>query len=151
MPAAAPDLGAARLADRFGRLLDMPVAIVHKSRLSGRAVSTHGVTGNVEGRRPVIVDDMISTGGTIEAAARALAAAGSLPVAAVAATHGLFVDDAARRLTAVGPLRLIVTDTVPRPEGLGLPVEIVNVAPLLGQAIQHLNENRSLADLLSHG
>lgn len=146
----APDLGAAKLAERFGRLLDMPVAIVHKSRLSGREVSTHGVTGNVEGRQPVIVDDMISTGGTIEAAARALAAAGSLPVAAVAATHGLFVDDAAERLAAVGPRRLIVTNSVAPPEGLRLPVEVVSVAPLLGRAIQHLNENRSLADLVAH-
>jgi ribose-phosphate pyrophosphokinase len=147
----APDLGAARLADRYGRLLDLPVAIVHKTRVSGREVSVHGVTGNVEGRQPLIVDDMIATGGTIEAASRALAAAGSLPVAAVAATHGLFVADAAKRLASVGARRVIVTDSVAAPQGLRLPLEVVSVAPILARAVQHLHEDRSLADLMARG
>ncbi len=147
----APDLGAARLADRYARLLDLPVAIVHKTRVSGREVSVHGVSGNVEGRQPLIVDDMISTGGTIEAASRALAAAGSLPAAAVAATHGLFVSGAEERLAAVGARRVIVTDSVAAPPGLRLKLEVVSVAPMLARAIQHLHEDRSLADLVAHG
>ncbi|HTO87539.1 MAG TPA: ribose-phosphate pyrophosphokinase [Thermoanaerobaculia bacterium] len=147
----APDLGAARLADRYGKLLDLPVAIVHKTRISGREVSTRGVTGDVEGRQPLIVDDMISTGGTVEAAARALAAAGSLPVSAIVATHGLFVADAGQRLAGVGARRLVVTDTVALPAGLSLSVEVVSVAPLLATAIQYLHEDRSLADLASRG
>lgn len=145
----APDVGAAKLADRYARLLDMPVAIVHKTRISGREVATRGVTGDVEGRQPLIVDDMISTGGTIEAASRALAAAGSLPVTAVAVTHGLFVGDAGQRLAALGARRFLVTDSV-APPGLRLPVEVVSVAPLLARAIQNLHEDRSLADLVSH-
>jgi ribose-phosphate pyrophosphokinase len=147
----APDLGAARLADRYALLLDLPVAIVHKTRVSGREVSVHGVSGNVEGRQPLIVDDMISTGATIEAASRALAAAGSLPVADIAATHGLFVAGAEERLAAVGARRVIVTDTVAQPPGLRLPLEVVSVAPILARAVQHLHENRSLADLVAHG
>ena len=146
----APDLGAAKLADRYARLLEMPVAIVHKTRFSGREVATRGLTGDVEGRQPVIVDDMISTGGTIEAAAKALAAAGALPVSAVVATHGLFVGDAGDRLAAVGVRRFLVTDSVAPPPELRLPVEVVSVAPLLARAIQHLHEDRSLADLVSH-
>ncbi len=145
----APDLGAAKLADRYGRLLELPVAIVHKSRISGREVATRGVTGDVEGRQPLIVDDMISTGGTVEAAASALAAAGSLPVTAVVATHGLFVADAGARLAAVGARRILVTDTVAPPAGLRLTLEVVSVAPLLARAIQHLHDDRSLADLVS--
>jgi ribose-phosphate pyrophosphokinase len=147
----APDVGAAKLADRYGRLLDMPVAIVHKTRISGREVATRGVTGDVEGRQPLIVDDMISTGGTIEAAAKALAAAGSLPVTAVAVTHGLFVGDAGQRLAALGARRFLMTDSVAPPAGLSLPVEVVSVAPLLARAIQHLHEDRSLAELVSRG
>jgi ribose-phosphate pyrophosphokinase len=108
-------------------------------------------TGDVEGRQPLIVDDMISTGGTVEAAARALAAAGSLPVTAVVATHGLLVGDAGERLAAMGARRLLVTDSVAPPAGLRLPLEVVSVAPLLARAIQHLHEDRSLADLVSHG
>ena len=146
----APDLGAARLADRYARLLSLPVAIVHKTRISGREVTTHGVTGNVEGRQPLIVDDMISTGGTIEAAGRALAAAGALPVTAIAATHGLFCGDAAERLAAVGARRVIVTDSVAQPSDPRFPIEVVSVAPMLARAIQNLHENRSLADVVAH-
>jgi ribose-phosphate pyrophosphokinase len=94
---------------------------------------------------------MISTGATIEAASRALAAAGSLPVADIAATHGLFVAGAGERLAAVGARRVIVTDTVAPPSGLQLPLEVVSVAPILARAIQHLHEDRSLADLVAHG
>ena len=147
----APDLGAVRLADRYGRLLEMPVAIVHKTRISGREVSARSVTGDVEGRQPLIVDDMISTGGTIEAAAKALAASGSLPVAAVVATHGLFTDGCRERLIATRARRLIVTDSVAQPSDLGLPLEVVSVAPILAKAIRHLHEDRSLEDLIAHG
>jgi ribose-phosphate pyrophosphokinase len=145
----APDLGAARLADRYSRLLDLPVAIVHKTRVSGREVAVRGVSGDVQGRQPLIVDDMISTGGTIEAASRALAAAGSLPVAAVAATHALLVGDAVERLAAIGARRIIVTDSLPVPPSPRLPLEIVPVGPLLARTISHLHEGRSLADLLA--
>ena len=146
----APDLGAAKLADRYAMRLGWPVAIVHKTRLSGREVVARGITGEVAGRRPVIVDDMISTGGTIEAAARALAEAGALPVAAVAATHGLFVDGCLDRLAAVGAGRVLVTDSLNPPENSGLPLEVVSVAPLLARAIRGLHENRSLAELAVH-
>jgi ribose-phosphate pyrophosphokinase len=92
---------------------------------------------------------MISTGGTIEAASRALAAAGSLPVSAIAATHGLFAADALQRLAEVGPRRLIVTDSLPAPASSGLPIEIVPIGPLLARTIGHLHEDRSLEDLVA--
>jgi ribose-phosphate pyrophosphokinase len=145
----APDFGAARLADRYADLLGLPVAIVHKTRISGREVAVRGITGDVAGRRPLIIDDMISTGGTVQAAASTLVAAGSLPVAAVVATHGLFSGDAAERLTAIGARRFIVTDSVSPPPDLQLPVEVVSVAPMLARAIRHLHENRSLADVIA--
>jgi ribose-phosphate pyrophosphokinase len=146
----APDLGAAKLADRYARLLDLPVAIVHKTRLSGHEVVARGITGEVAGRRPLIVDDMISTGGTIEAAARSLAAAGALPVVAVVATHGLFVEGSADRLSAIGARRWIVTDSLTPKEDPRLPVEVVSVAPLLARTVRNLHENRSLAEMALH-
>jgi ribose-phosphate pyrophosphokinase len=147
----APDLGAAKLADRYAKRLDLPVAIVHKTRISGREVATRGITGDVKGLFPLIIDDMISTGGTIVAAARALAEAGAEPVAAVAATHGLLVEGAGKLLEAVGAGRLIVTDSVAPPPGFSLPLETVSIAPLLARAIRDLNEDRSLAGLIAQG
>ena len=64
----APDLGAAKLAERYAEPLGLPVAVVHKSRISGSEVSVGRITGEVESRKPIIVDDMISTGGTQKAA-----------------------------------------------------------------------------------
>jgi ribose-phosphate pyrophosphokinase len=68
----APDLGATRLAEHYATILGVPVAIVHKTRLSGHEVSVRTITGEVRDRAPLLVDDMIGTGGTIAAAVDAL-------------------------------------------------------------------------------
>lgn len=146
----APDLGAARLADRYARLFDLPVGVVHKTRLSGTEVVAGTVSGEVRGRSPVIVDDMISTGATIAAAVAALHAAGSERDVIVVATHALLVHDAVQRLGALPLRRLIVADTLPITGSPGLPLEVVSVAPLLADAIRRLHDDRSLADLLVH-
>lgn len=143
----APDLGAAKLADRYGQLLGLPVAVVHKVRLSGEAVKVRAVTGSVEGRHPVVVDDMISTAGTVEAALAAVRAEGAAPGPLVVATHGLFVGPALGRLLGMGARRIVTTDSVPpRPEP-GVPIESVGLGPLLGTAIARLHADQSLADL----
>jgi ribose-phosphate pyrophosphokinase len=128
--------------------LKLPTAVVHKTRLSGSEVAAEEIVGDVRGRRPIIVDDMISTGGTIAEAARAVLSAGGIADITVAATHGLFVGPAIERLRALPITRLLVTDTVPsRPSSL--PVEIVTVAPMLAEAIRRVGEGRPLGDLLA--
>jgi ribose-phosphate pyrophosphokinase len=148
----APDLGAARLADRYGRALSLPVAMVHKTRVTGEEVLARGVTGDVAGRAPVIVDDMISTGATIVAAVAALREAGCRPETTVVASHALLVGGAAARLRSLALERLIVTDTVALAPSAadGLPLRVVSTAPLLAETIARLHEDRSLADLLVH-
>ena len=146
----APDLGALRLAERYARLFELPTAVVHKTRMSGTEVVAANVSGDVRGRHPLIVDDMISTGATIAAAVAALRAAGSESEVRVIATHALLVGNAVERLRAL-PLRwMIVADTLPVPDGTGLPLEVVSVAPLLADALRRLHDDRSLADLLVH-
>ena len=146
----APDLGAAKLADRYARLLRQPVAIVHKTRVSGESVMASGITGDVGGRKLVVVDDMISTGGTIEAAIRVALAAGGVPEVFVVATHGLFVEPAGARLGALPIRRLIVSDSVMPPTDFPIPVQTVSLGPLLADAIARLNEEKSLSDLIAH-
>ena len=145
----APDLGAAKLADRYGRLLGCPVAVVHKTRLTGTEVSVQGVTGDVRGRRTLVVDDMISTGATIEAAVRALGAAGAAPGSTVAATHGLFCGSALERLAAAGVEQLIVTDSLPVRPRSSLPIQVVPIDGLLASVIDRLHADRSAMDLLA--
>jgi ribose-phosphate pyrophosphokinase len=145
----APDLGAAKLAERYARPLGLPVAIVHKRRLSGSEVNVRSVTGDVRGHTPIIVDDMISTGGTVEAAIEVLLSGGCEPELTVVASHGLLVGPAVKRLK-VGPLkRIVITDSVRTPEGLELPLEVVSLAPLLARAVDCLHNDRSLGDLLA--
>ena len=146
----APDLGAAKLADRYGQLLGSPVAVVHKTRLSGTEVSVHGVSGNVRGRKALVVDDMISTGATIDAAVRALGAAGALPGSTVVVTHGLFCGSALERLAAAGIEQLIVSDSLPAPPRSSVPIQTVAIGGLLASAIERLHRGRSVADLLAH-
>jgi len=147
----APDLGAARLADRFGRALDLPVAMVHKTRITGEEVLVRGVTGDVAGRAPIIVDDMISTGATIAAAVAALREAGCRPPITVVATHALLVGGAVARLQQLPFERMIVTDSVAiPPAAVALPLHVVSVASCVAQSIGRLHHDRSLADLLVH-
>ena len=144
----APDLGAAKLAQTYAKALQLPVAIVHKVRQSGTDVGVRGITGEVENRAPLIVDDMISTGGTVAAAAAALIAAGCEPELTVVASHGLFVGPAVGRLRSLRLRRLLVTDSVALPDVQPLRVEVTSIAPLLGDAVSRLHHYRSLNELL---
>ena len=146
----APDLGAAKLAERYAKPLGLPTAVVHKTRLSGSEVSVRRLTGEVRGRTPIIVDDMISTGGTIEAAVSALLSERCEPDITVVASHGLFVGPSAERLITTPVRRLIVTDSVATPVLPEFPLEVVGLATLLAQAVDRLHNDRSLSDLLTH-
>lgn len=133
-----PDLGAVKRAEALARPLGLPVAVVHKQRLSGAEVKAQGVVGDVRGKHPVLVDDMISTGGTLVAAAEAVLEEGAEGPVTVVASHGLFVGPANERLSKVPLARVVVSDSVPRPPGLTFPLERVPCAPVLAGVIQRL-------------
>lgn len=146
----APDLGAVKLAEQYAELLHRPIAIVHKSRLSGEEVRVRGIVGKVAGHMPIIVDDMISTGGTIEAAATALVAAGCIPKITVVASHALMVGGATARLSNLPLNRIVVTDSLPPPEHVSLPLQVVGLAAMLAETVTRLNIGESMTELLSH-
>jgi len=143
----APDLGAVKLAERFAAALGLPVAVVRKSRLSGTSVRAEELVGDVEGCLPIIVDDMISTGSTIEATARLLESHGTLPQMVVAATHALLLEAAPERLDQLPLARLLVTDTVAIPSNALPNLEVCSVAALLSDAIGRLHREEPLDDL----
>lgn len=145
----APDLGAAKLVDRYAAWLDLDVAIVRKTRVSGEQVSAGTVIGEVAGRRAVIVDDMISTAGTIESAAAALRSAGATGPIVVAATHSLLVGPAIDRLRAAAIDVIVTTDSITQPES-DLPIETVSLAGRLGEVVHRLYEGRPLDELAAH-
>lgn len=143
----APDLGAIRLADRYASALDLPLAVVHKQRVSGTAVAAERITGDVEGRVPLIVDDMIVTGATIESALEIAIANGAHPQGIVVATHAAFAAGALELLSELPINRIVVTDSIPTQPGGRL--EVASLAPLLADAVTRLSEGFSLAGLVA--
>jgi len=141
----APDLGAVKLAERYAADLDLPVAIVRKTRVSGELVRAVDVVGDVRDRQPLIVDDMITTAGTIDATARACLKRGCRPQLLIAATHGLFVGPAEDRLARLPVRNLVVSDTIPTSLGIDLPIAVVGIQAMLADAIAALHRDTAFA------
>lgn len=150
----APDLGAMRLARHFASLVKAPLAAVSKYRVDAVSVSAEDVVGDVHGRPVVVIDDMISTGATIEAAVGALRAHGAASRPVVAATHGLFAEPAPARLDRCALGRVVVTDSVVPGAGLastpGLPLQTESIAALIADAVDRLHRSEPLEELLLH-
>jgi ribose-phosphate pyrophosphokinase len=143
-----PDAGFMKQAGRMAAALGVPMAVTHKERLATGEVRAGVLVGDVRGRRPVIVDDMITTGGTIHQCLETLLAAGAAPEVMVAATHGLFVEPAPTVLDHPAIRRIFVTDSLPLPPmGGRLPVQVVSVAPLLAEAIRRSHSGGSVREL----
>ena len=107
-----PDPGRAKLARRFGQMLESDLAIMNKTRPEHDQASITEVIGDVRGKVALMGDDMISTGGTLLAGAQALRDAGASDVH-LFATHGHFAGDALERFGASDVAEIVVTDTVP--------------------------------------
>ncbi len=150
-----PDTGGAKRAELFREMLEAacgrPVgkAFADKHRSAG-VVSGDLFVGDVAGSTALIIDDLISTGGTLLRAAKAARKAGARRVMALV-THGLFMAGAAEVLADPAVERLIITDTVPpfRLAGTGRDkLAILPAAPLLAEAIRRLHSDRALTDLI---
>jgi ribose-phosphate pyrophosphokinase len=144
----APDLGAVKRAEHYASLLRRPVVVIRKTRIGGTTVHAEEPIGDVDGRPSVIVDDMISSGCTIEEAVRVLLARGAAPDIVVAATHGLLMGAVTDRLARLPIRRLLVTDTVRQEPMPALPIQVQSVAAVLADAIGRLHRDEPLDDLL---
>ncbi len=155
---ASPDPGGIWRARRLGRFLESDLAVVatyrspHGNKELDKKIAKTQVIGNVEGKKVLLVDDILSTGGTLVEAAKAVMKVGATEVYAACA-HGLFVGDALAKL-ADSPLRkVLVTDSINlRDEVRGHPlVEVVSIVPFLADAMRCIYRDKSITDFLAYG
>ena len=141
-----PDVGGTRMARAYAKRLHADLAIVDKRRLSGTETVIEHVIGDVEGRNCVVVDDMISTGGSISQAAEILRRFGARQIV-IAVTHAVFCGPAVERLSAAPVDKILVTDTIPSCEPSPPQLQICSVAPLIARAVSSIHRAESVSCL----
>ncbi len=143
-----PDVGGVARARAFAKKLnDAPLAIIDKRRQAHNVAEVMNVIGDVRGKTAVLVDDMIDTAGTISEGARFLRQQGARQVYACA-THAVFSPPAIERLSSGVLEEVIVTNTIPIPEGQQFPqLRVLSVANLIGETIWRIHEDSSVSSM----
>ena len=143
-----PDVGNVKAARLYAELLGGDLAIIDKERVSGSEVRAGALIGSVKGRTVLMVDDMITSGGTITQAARLLKECGARDIH-VAATHPVLCDDAIERLRRSPITSVAVTDTIPlsREARKLKTLRQLSLAGLLGEAIRRIHLHQSVSRL----
>jgi ribose-phosphate pyrophosphokinase len=148
-----PDVGNVKRARSYAQRFNVELAIIDKRRVSGSDIVIENIIGNVKDKTVLMVDDLISTGGTICNAAKLCMDRGAKAIY-VAATHPVLCGPAVERLAAAPINSLIVTDTIPlsqraKTELTG--IEVLTVSELLGEAIRRIHRNESVSSLFITG
>ncbi|MAI99942.1 MAG: phosphoribosylpyrophosphate synthetase [Nisaea sp.] len=145
-----PDVGGVVRARALARRLDADLAIIDKRRERAGVSEVMNIIGDVAGRRCILVDDIVDSGGTLCNAAEALTEAGAVSVDAYI-THGVLSGGAVARVTASPLASLVTTDSIEATEAVLAAHNIrqISVAPLLGEAVRRINEERSVSSLFN--
>lgn len=143
-----PDAGGVGRAQDFRTRAKGSLAIISKQHPSADKTEMLDIVGDVEGKTAVIVDDMISTGGTLVEAAKLLKSRGAENIY-VCATHGIFSGEALDLIANSDIDDLFVTDTIPLPEDAPGKVKVVSVAPLFAEAIMRTHKGMSISALFT--
>ncbi len=140
-----PDIGGMKMAAAYADALGASIAMVAKKRINATTVAATNIVGEVSGCDVLLVDDITETAGTVTAAARILREHGAKSVRA-AISHCVLSDVAYERLKDGVLDELITTNSVPT-DPRGLPITVLSIAPLLGEAIVRINSNESVTSL----
>jgi ribose-phosphate pyrophosphokinase len=144
-----PDVGGVARARKFAELLNAPIAIIAKRRPEPNKAEVMEIIGDVAGKRAIMIDDMIDTGGSIAQGAEALKKRGASQVYACC-THPVLSNDAILRLREAPIEAFVVTNTIRIPPERRMPnMTVLSVAPLLASAIRRIHEDRSVSQLFA--
>jgi ribose-phosphate pyrophosphokinase len=143
-----PDLGNAKPASAFARLLSVPVAAGAKQRFSDDRVVISNVIGDIEGRDVIVLDDEIARGSTVFELIDRLRERGVASIR-VACTHGLFAGDSLQRLQEQDDvLEIVCTNSVPLPKDKWVPkLSVLSIAPAMAEAMRRIHNGESVSSL----
>lgn len=144
-----PDEGRVKKVRQVVRALHAPLAVGYKHHPRHMETEVTHLAGDVRDKTPVIVEDMITTGGSIIQAVDALLKHGCKPEIYIAATHGIFARNAVERLCSRPEIaEIVVTDSVPLPPEKQHPkIKVLSVASMFGEAIHRANNDLSITSL----
>ena len=144
-----PDEGRVKQARQLVRKLNAPLAVGYKYHEYHGHTKITDLAGDVRGRIPIILEDMITTGGSIIECVDTLIQRGAQPEIYVAATHGVFALNAVDRLNDHPAIaEVVITDSVPLPLEKRRPkIKQISLAPMLGEAIRRINQDMSVSSL----
>jgi ribose-phosphate pyrophosphokinase len=144
-----PDVGRASLAGKYAGLLDLPLVIMHKRRSSPSEVKTTHIVGDIRGRRPIIVDDLIA-GGSVLKQIDDLYKQGAEGKTCLAITHPVLLPTAIKLLESDDRIeKLVVTNTLPVSSQKRHPkLKILSIAPMLSDIIYRIHGGISISEKL---
>ena len=144
----APDAGGVERARSYAKRLNAGLAIIDKRRTGPNVAEVMNIIGDVEGKRAILIDDMVDTGGTLAQAARAVIASGASDVWAYA-THAVLSGPALERIEGSPLKELVVTDTIALrgPARDNKRIRVLSVAPLVAEAIKRVHSGESISTL----
>ncbi len=145
-----PDVGGVVRARSLANRVNADLAIIDKRRPEAGVSEVMNIIGDVSGRHCVMVDDIVDSGGTLCNAAQALMDAGALSVDAYV-THGVLSGGAVSRVVSSPLNSLVITDSIQATEAVSVATNIrqLSIAPLLGEAILRVNQERSVSSLFA--
>jgi ribose-phosphate pyrophosphokinase len=144
-----PDEGRVKKVRQVVAKLHAPLAVGYKHHPAHNVTEVTHLAGDVRGKTPIIVEDMITTGGSILQAVDALLEHGCNPQIHVAATHGVLACNAVERLCSRPEIaEIVITDSIPLPPEKQHPkIKTLSVAPMFGEAIHRANNDLSITSL----
>jgi ribose-phosphate pyrophosphokinase len=144
-----PDEGRVKKTRKVVAALNAPLAVGYKHHPGHQVTEITHLAGDVRGKTPIIIEDMITSGGSMVEAVDALLAHGCNPEIYIACTHGIFAGNAVERLTSRPEIaEIITTDTVPLPPEKRHPkIKCLSVSALFGEAIHRSNNDLSITSL----
>jgi ribose-phosphate pyrophosphokinase len=145
-----PDVGGVVRAREIARRLDGDLAIIDKRRERAGVSEVMNIIGDVEGRRCILVDDIVDSSGTLCNAAAALIDSGAEAVFAYV-THGVLSGGAVARVAASPIEKLVLTDSIVATEAVRVSQNVrqLTIAPLMAEAILRISEERSVSSLFN--